>query len=136
MAVLRIACVLCAAALLVGCGGSELPHSAGSPTLPRGLARTWATEADAIASAAAAQQSCRAQVLAGRLRDEVIRAGAKVPLRLRSPLLDGVNSLADRIVCTPPPRTVTSVQKPPPKPPKEHHEHGHHGHGGNQGEQG
>jgi len=132
----KISCVICGVALLAGCGGSELAHSAGSPKLPRRLARTWATQADLVASAAAAGQGCRAKALAGTLRDEVIHAGDKVPLRLRSPLLDGVNSLADRIVCTPPPQTVTTLQKPPHTPPHKQHDHGHHGHGGDQGDQG
>jgi hypothetical protein len=105
--------------------------------LPGTLARTWATQADQVATEAAAGLNCEAQALAASLRNEVIQAGGKVPLRLRNSLLDGVNSLADRIVCTPPPVTVTTAPpkpKPPPKPPH-HHDH-HHGHGGDQGSQG
>jgi hypothetical protein len=63
-------------------------------------------------------------------------AGGRVPERLQAPLLEAVNSLADRITCTPP-QTVTPAPpkgpptpgpKPKPKPPKPHGPHGHGGH--------
>ena len=97
--------------------------------MPRALAQDWANQASAIAAASAAGSGCHALQLASSLRTEVIAAEAEVPSRLRSPLLSGVNSLADRLTCT---DTVT-VQAPPPKnPPPKHgdHQHGHHGHGG------
>jgi hypothetical protein len=135
--VLRIVCVVCLVALVAGgCGGGGHSASRVRATLPRALAQKWAGEADAIAAAAATGQSCRAKALAGSLRDEVIQAGAQVPTRLNAALLDGVNSLADRIVCTPPPQTVTAPPAKPPKkhPPHDHHDH--HGHGGDNGDQG
>jgi hypothetical protein len=110
------------------------------------LAQQWAEQASAIAAAADAGQSCRAHELAASLRAEVIQAGGKVPARLRTPLLDGVNSLADRIVCTPTPATVTMPAPPPtpkhpphprhPPPHHDHHGHGHGHHGDGQGDQG
>ena len=54
---------------------------------------------------------------------------SRVPARLRSPLLAGVNALADRIVCRVPPQTVTVTPQKPPKhegPPKPPHKHDHH----------
>jgi hypothetical protein len=125
--------IVAAAALVVlfavGCGSTARPQPTAAHGLPRALARTWAAEASTIADASAAGDSCRARRLAGSLRTEVISADAKLPGRLRMPLLEAVNSLADRIVCVPPP-----TAPPKPKPPKEHHPH-HHGHGGDEGNQ-
>ena len=97
--------------------------------MPRVLAQDWANQASAIAAASAAGNSCHALELASSLRTEVIAAEGKVPTRLRSPLLSGVNSLADRITCT---DTVTVQAPPPKKPPPKHgdHHHDHHGPGG------
>jgi hypothetical protein len=46
-----------------------------------------------------------------------------VPIPLREPLLLGVNSLADRIVCKP--AAVAPPHPKQPKPPKPHDHHGH-----------
>ena len=125
--------ILSGAALLVvvvaGCGGGARQDSA-AHGVPRALAHEWETRASAIAGAAAAGNSCEAQHLAASLRDDVATAQSKVPRRLRSALLTGVNSLADRTSCT----RVVTVQTPPgkhpppepkPKPPKPHEPHGH-----------
>jgi len=87
------------------------------------LAQAWEGQASAIASAASAGNSCRALQLASSLRDDVVSSQQRVPSRLRSALLTGVNALADRITCTPAP---TQPTKPPkgPKPPKPHDHHG------------
>lgn len=74
--------------------------------------------------------------LAASLRDEVTAARHKLPLRLRSPLLAGVNALADRISTCIRVQVVT-VQSPPakgpgPKPPHGPPGHGH-GHGDHHG---
>lgn len=114
--------------VVAGCGGTGRSGSPVRTSLPRVLARHWAAQADAIAVAAAAGDACQAKSLAGSLRNEVVQSTGRVPARFRSPLLDGVNSLADRIVCEP----VQTATKPAPapKPPKKHgHEHGHHDHG-------
>jgi hypothetical protein len=66
------------------------------------------------------------------LQNEVIAAQAKLPSRLRTPLLTGVNRLVNRIICTPPPVTVTT----PPTPPPENHGNGNgngNGDGGGNG---
>ena len=133
----RIALLVFLAVLVTaGCGSSALRPEPAVHVLPRAQARAWAVQAARIADAAAAGDSCRARRLAGALRTSVISAGGTIPVRLRTPLLQAVNSLADRIVCVIPPRTVTITPPAPQKPkgPKEHPPHGHHGHGG--GDQG
>lgn len=118
--------------LLAGCGGSAPRHSA-AHGVPQALAREWEGRASAIASAAAAGDSCEAQSLAASLRDDVVTSQGKVPRRLRSALLTGVNSLADRTTCihvvtvpTHPEKPGPKEPKPKPEPPKphEHHDHG------------
>lgn len=103
------------AVLLAGCGGGA-PRDSTRHGVPRALARDWEGRASAIADAAEAGNSCRAQSLAASLRDDVVTSQSRVPRRLRSALLTGVNSLADRTTC----RHVVTVQAPPTKPgPKE-----------------
>jgi hypothetical protein len=125
--------ILSGAALLVvvvaGCGGGA-PRDSVAHGVPRSLAHEWESRASAIASAAAAGNSCEAQHLATALRDDVATSQSRVPRRLRSALLTGVNSLADATSCT----RVVTVQTPPgkhpppgpkPKPPKQHEPPGH-----------
>ena len=136
----RVLRILSGAALLVvvaaGCGGAA-PQGSASQRLPRSLAQDWEARASAIATAADAGNDCRAMRLAASLRAEVAASRHRLPLRLRSPLLTGVNDLAARIsTCT---RVVTvPVQPKPPKgrkpqpPPHEppgHKGHDEHGHG-------
>ncbi len=109
----RVAALLALLPALAACGGSSGPPP--GPRLPRTLAQTWARQAHAIASAAAAGDGCRAQQLAGSLRDEVIADQGRVPTPLRAPLLGSVNDLADRIACAPPPATLPAA--PPAAPP-------------------
>ena len=125
--------------VVAGCGGAA-PHSSGALGVPRALAQEWEGRAAAIATAAAAGNSCRAQHLAASLRDVVVTSQSRVPRHLRAALLAGVNSLADRTACT---RIVTvPVQPKGPapghgkgsKPPKPHGPPGHDKHGeGNDG---
>src|SRR5215471_12443228 len=119
-----------------GCGSSSRQVTSAERGIPRPLASAWAAQASTIAAAAAAGDGCRARRLAGSLRTQVIEAGGKVPARLSVPLLESINSLADRFACVVPPVTVTTTPSPPPKP-KEKHGHGHHDHhgpgGGDQG---
>jgi len=131
----RVLRILSAAALLAvvtaGCGGAAQPPKLAVHGVPRALAQDWEHQASAIASAAAAGNNCSALHLANALRSDVIATQHKLPLRFRTPLLTGVNALADRITCAP---TVQTPPKKPPKPPHEHHGgHGHHGHGGGGG---
>lgn len=134
--VLRIVATATLVALVVaGCGGSARSSRRTTGELPRVLAGEWARQASAVADAAATGDDCRALHLASSLRDNVIQEASKVPSQLRSQLLAGVNALADRIVCTVPPQTVTAPpgKREPPKPPPGHG--GHHKHGdNNQGE--
>jgi hypothetical protein len=116
-----------------GCGGSSRSQEAAIHQIPRALAQDWEGQASEIAAVAGRGDSCRALQLASSLRNEIDASRAKLPRRLRAPLLSGVNSLADRITCSPP---VTTVPKKPPKPPHEghgHHGHPGHGHGGGDG---
>ena len=131
---LRILAAVALLAVVAGCGGAARPQGSTANGVPRALAQEWEGQASAIASAAAAGNDCQAMRLAASLRDEVTASRYKLPVRLRSPLLTGVNSLAARIsTCT----RVVTVQTPqpkgpppkgpkPPKPPK----HGHDKHGG------
>jgi hypothetical protein len=112
-----------------GCAGSS-PTRAARRGLPPVLAHAWATQAATVAAAAATGNSCRARRLANSLRTEVISAGGRVPARLQDPLLEAVNSLADRITCVPP--VMPSPPQGPPKPgkgpkpkPPKHDDHGH-----------
>jgi len=135
--VTRILSVVVVALVAAGCGSSMGSHTQADPVLPRALAQAWSERASAVATAAAAGDSCRASQLASSLRDEIIADESRVPARLQKPLVQGANALADRITCVTPPQTVT-VPPAPPKPPKPKHEDHHHhepghGEGGDQG---
>ena len=132
--------VLSALALLVvvaGCGGAARPQRTATHQVPPALARSWEGQSEAIATAASAGDDCHALQLAVSLRNDVEKSEHELPLRLRSPLLAGVNALAARahIECTPPATSVPQQPSKPPKPPHdkhgdhEHHHHGHQGHG-------
>ena len=127
----RVSRILSTAALFAvvaaGCGGGAPPQRPTAHGVPRALARGWERQASAIATAAAARNNCSALQLANALRSEVTATQHRLPRRLRTPLLTGVNALADRITCVP---TVQTPPKKPPKPPGEHHgRHDHRGHG-------
>ena len=121
------------AVVAAGCGGAARPQRSAAHGMPQALAREWERQASAIAAAAAAGNDCRAMRLAASLRAAVTAFRHKLPLGLRSPLLTGVNALADRIsTCT----RVVTVQTPtkpkppgPPKGPKPKPPHGPPGHG-------
>lgn len=112
------------ALLLAGCGGSSRPDRSATRGVPRALASKWANQASAVADAAAAGNSCRAAQRAAALRTDIIEKESQVPARLQPALLTGVNALADRIVCKPPPAPPTK----PSKPPHKHDHHDHHDH--------
>lgn len=128
--VLRIVSVAALVAVLAaGCGGGSRARQAAFHGVPRALAHDWEGQASKIEAAASAGNSCRAMHLADSLRDEVRAARHKLPLRLRSPLITGVDRLAGRLTCTVT-TVVTVPQKPKPPDKHDHHdEHGHHGHG-------
>lgn len=127
----RIVSVVALVALLAaGCGGAARPHGVALRGLPQTLARGWEAQASEIGAAASAGDDCRAMRLARALRDQVVSMERKVPVRLQSALLTGVNALAARTTCTPP------VVKKPPRPPKGpggHEDHGHKDHHGHRG---
>lgn len=143
--VLRIVSAVVLVAVVAGCGGGSRPASSAARGVPRALAQEWESQASAIASAASAGNDCRAMHLAASLRDEVSASRYKVPPRLRTPLLTGVNALADRLsTCT----RVVTVQKQPanpphpgpkpepkPKPKPPHKPPGHDKHGGDGNDQ-
>jgi hypothetical protein len=120
------------AAIVAGCGGGAPPQRSALRGVPPALAQDWEGQASAIAAAASAGNSCLALHLAAALRTDVARSRHKLPYRLRSPLLTGVNALADRITCTPvvtqpaPPKKPPKGPQPKPKPPKHHGPHGDH----------
>jgi hypothetical protein len=125
--VLRVVSVLALVVFLAaGCGGAARSPTIAAHGVPRALASEWAGRTSAIAVAAKAGNSCRALQLASSLRDDVIASEAKVPSRLRSPLVTGVNALAARFTCTPKPTAPANGPKHPnpPKPPKQHDHHG------------
>jgi hypothetical protein len=136
--------ILSAAVVLVavtaGCGGAGRPQA--RQLVPRALARDWESRAAAIATAAASGNGCDALQLAKTLRSDVIAQRHKLPLRLRSPLVAGVNALAGSIRCAPAPPRPTPPKKQPkpptqgPKPPKHHDHHDHHGDHGDGGDGG
>jgi hypothetical protein len=124
--ILSVAALL--AAVVAGCGNAA-PQRSTADGVPRALAREWETQASAIATAAAAGNECRAMHLAASLRTEVAGSRHKLPLRLRTPLLTGVNALADRVSTCTPVVTAPVQPKPPkgpkPEPPKPHGPPGH-----------
>lgn len=138
--VLRIAfSVALLSVVAAGCGAADRPRPSAVRGVPRALAQDWADQASAIAIAASAGNDCRALHLATSLQEAVVLRQRKLPFRLRSPLLAGVNRLAARITCTPVQKTPAPQPKPPHKPthkpphPPPHHapdDHGHHGPGG------
>jgi hypothetical protein len=124
------------ALLAAGCGGGGTPKPQ-APKLPRALAQAWSRDAQAVAAALAAGDACGARARAVELRTAVITAvnARRVPQDFLEPLTSAVNSLPERIVCTPPapaePATTPAPAEPKPKHEKpEHPPHGHgHGHG-------
>jgi hypothetical protein len=128
------AVVLSALVAAGGCGGSDRADRPASRELPRVLAKEWASQASAVADAAASGDNCRASQLAVALRTNIIDKESEVPARLQPALLGGVNALADRIVCRPPPQTVP--RQPKRHEPPKHDHHDHHKHGDGQGNEG
>ena len=128
--------VLGAVALgLAGCGGAARPPE------PR-LAHRDATRLEALArqierDAPADGCAAKSEITALATRVHALVAAGRVPVRLRVPLLRGVESLvADTPACAPP---APSPAAGPASPPielvhgeghREHKDHGHgHGHG-------
>jgi hypothetical protein len=113
------------AGCLSACGGGS--HATPPPTLPRGLAQSLAASSDAVATALAAGDSCRAAELARRLQQKTIASINRrtVPAAFQEQLSGAVNDLVSRVVCV-----------PPAAPPPRKHEHGKHKGHDNQNEGG
>ena len=124
---MRAAVCIGAVLLLAGCGGSSAPPKARQPHLPRALAASWRTQADAVAAALAAGDGCSAQARAAALQSSVVDAvnAHRVSPRFQETLIGAVNDLAERITCTPPPAPVVHERKPPKHERKHEHGHGH-----------
>jgi hypothetical protein len=126
----RAALVIVIVLVAAGCGAQTKDTPPREPHLPRALAESLARQADAVASALASNDGCAARTRAATLQQSVIAAVNEhhVPRRFLEPLSSGVNELAGRITCTPPPPPPAPVEKP--KHEQKHHEHGkHHGKG-------
>jgi len=97
--------ILAVGAAGCGSGGGATTQAAPPPRLPRALAHAWAQQADAVRSSLAAGDTCTAKTLAARLQSEVVAAvnAHRIPRPLLEPLSSGVNDLASRITCVPPP---------------------------------
>ena len=98
---------LCAAALcLSACGGAkQSAPPPPPPTFSRSLASSLAVQSDAVASALAAGDTCRALTLARRLQQQTIAAinSGRVAPALQEQLSSAVNQLVVRVHCVPPP---------------------------------
>jgi hypothetical protein len=121
----RAGAAAAAIVLLAGCGGAAKHVAPVQPRLPRALAADLRAQADAVAAALAAGDSCTAQARAVALRTAVIDDVHRVPARFRETLLGAANDLADRIACVPPPAPAPVAHG---KGHERHgHEHGKHG---------
>jgi hypothetical protein len=113
----ELGAALAAALCLSACGGAK-QSAPPPPTFSRSLAAALAAQSDAVASALAAGDSCRALALARRLQQSTIGAinHGRVPADLQERLSSAVNALVARVRCVPP-----AVPAP-----HEKHDHGKH----------
>lgn len=101
---LELGAALGAALCLSACGGAK--QSVPPPTLSHTLGSSLAAQSDAVASAAAAGDSCRALTLAQQLQQRTITAinEGRVAAGLQEPLSSAVNELVLHLHCAPPPQ--------------------------------
>ncbi|HSC73498.1 MAG TPA: hypothetical protein VLB89_04975 [Gaiellaceae bacterium] len=106
-----------AALCLSACGGAK-QSAPPPPALSHSLGASLAARSDAVASALAAGDSCRARTLARQLQQRTIAAinEGHVAAGLQEQLLSAVNALVAGVQCVPPP--------PPQVGPR--HDHGKH----------
>ena len=113
----RVAAIAALAACLTACGGAK-QSAPPPPAFSRAVAASLASQSDAVASALAVGDSCRAATLAHRLQQDTIAAinEGRVSGSLQEQLSSAVNALVVRVRCAPP----AVVQAP-----REHnHDHG------------
>ena len=115
----ELGAALAAALCLTACGGAK-QSAPPPPAFSRAVAASLAAQSDAIASALAVGDSCRAATLAHRLQQDTIAAinEGRVSGALQEQLSSAVNALVVRVHCVPPP--------PAPAPREPHHDHGKH----------
>jgi hypothetical protein len=103
---LELGAAVAAALCLNACGSDGGKGAEPPPTLPRAVASSLAARSDAVADALAAGDSCRAATLTTQLQQEAIAAinSGRVSGALLEPLSAGVNDLAARVKCVPPPQ--------------------------------
>ena len=124
--------MLSASSLLTACGGHA---NRSEPRLPRSDAAQLIVLARAVARDAKTDGcTARSEIDALSAKARELVSNGRVPLRLRAPLLSGVDALAaEAPACTPPApaapaATVSKHGKAHKnKPHKEHHNHGHDG---------
>jgi hypothetical protein len=116
--------LLSASSLLAACGGHA--HQS-QPHLQRSDAAQLIPLAQAVARDARGDGcTARSEIDALSAKARELVANGSVPLRLRAPLLAGVDALtAEAPACTPPPPPTPPGKEK--KPHKEHHNHGHDG---------
>jgi hypothetical protein len=116
---LELGAAAAAAVCLSACGGAKQSAPPPPPTFSRSLASSLAAQSDAVASALAAGDSCRALTLARRLQRQTIGAinNRHVAPALQEQLSGAVNELVVRVHCVPP---------PPPAPARKEHGRGKH----------
>jgi hypothetical protein len=112
---LEVGAAVAVALCLSGCGSTKRAASH-PPTFPRSLGTALGARSDAVATALAAGDSCRALTLARLLQRETIAAinRGRVPGPFQESLAGTVNDLTARITCV------------PPSPPPAKKERGHH----------
>ena len=117
--------MLSASSLLAACGGQA--HQS-RPHFPKSAAAQLIALAQTVARDARGDGcTARSEIDALSAKARELVANGSVPLRLRAPLLAGVDALAAQApACTPPPPPAKGNGKQG-KSQKEHHDHGHHG---------
>ena len=116
--------MLSASSLLAACGGQA--HQS-KPHLRSSDAAQLIRLAQAVARDARGDGcTARSEIDALSAKARELVANGTVPLRLRAPLLAGVDALAAEAPACTPPQSPTPPGKEK-KPHKEHHNHGHDG---------
>jgi len=122
--------LLSASSLLAACGGHA---QRATPHIPKNDAAQLITMAQAIARDAPTNGcAARTEIDALSTQAHALVVAGRVPLRLRSPLLKGIDDLAaEAPACTPPPAPAPQPQpQPESQHGKGHEKHQNHGHDG------